>query len=768
MKNISRTLKIIFFIFLFIIIALLALVMTFDANNYKPQIIEQVENATERSFSIDGEIELSVFPWIGLKIEDTWLGNEQGFSAEKFAAIKQLDVKVNVLPLLKKEVEINTIRLHGLNVSLEVAKNKTNNWSSLSQPKDAAADKESVKEVAEDSKSDAAPGDNASPLQSLKVEGFEFVDAVIIYDDRSSGTKATVSELNLQTSAITFDEAIDVSFSAHIENNAPQVDTRLNIETQLIINKELSVFNLNNLVMTVFTKANEFIKQDEEVVLKSSIDVLMEKQLLTIKQLQLDALGTTTLANIVISDFLKAPLIKGDIEVRTFNARDVAQRAGMLLPEMAKSDALNRVGLKATIKQQGELAEINDLRVSLDESTLSGWLHVTNISKQRLRYDLAFDQLNINHYLPPVVEPIDSESEVAAGSGGAAQGVAATATTGDEKIELPIAMLRQLDVKGDFRIAELKAEEYDIKQFLMTMNAAKGVINIKPLSMQVLQGDLAAALGMNVTKEMPAYTINFDASQLQVGPVANPFLKGVMGDKPLTMEGAADFTMAIKTSGDSVNQLKKSSLGNIVLDMKQTEVNGFDPEFYMRSSIASYLDESGFGLSKTIMGSYTPREVTVFDTIHSSIKVANGVADTQDFLMDSKRVQVGAQGYANIVNNTLDVTSWVKLARSKTAIEKVLDSPIYVRAHGPFAALQFELDKGRLKESTTDVLKNEAKAKLDAEKQKLKAKADAEKQRLKAKADEEKRRAEEKAKQELKEKTDEYEDKLKDKLKGLF
>jgi len=241
-----------------------------------------------------------------------------------------------------------------------------------------------------------------------------------------------------------------------------------------------------------------------------------------------------------------------------------------------------------------------------------------------------------------------------------------------------------------------------------------------------------------------------------------------MGDKPLTMEGAADFTMAIKTSGDSVNQLKKSSLGNIVLDMKQTEVNGFDPEFYMRSSIASYLDESGFGLSKTIMGSYTPREVTVFDTIHSSIKVANGVADTQDFLMDSKRVQVGAQGHANVVNNTLDVTSWVKLARSKTAIEKVLDSPIYVRAHGPFAALQFELDKGRLKESTTDVLKNEAKAKLDAEKQKLKAKADAEKQRLKAKADEEKRRAEEKAKQELKEKTDEYEDKLKDKLKGLF
>ncbi len=117
------------------------------------------------------------------------------------------------------------------------------------------------------------------------------------------------------------------------------------------------------------------------------------------------------------------------------------------------------------------------------------------------------------------------------------------------------------------------------------------------------------------------------------------------------------------------------------------------------------------------MGSYTPREVTVFDTIHSSIKVADGVADTQDFLMDSKRVQVGAKGYANIVNNTLDVTTSVKLARSKTAIEKLLDSPIFVRAHGPFDALQFELDKlkyeGIVVVNDTLYLVNDATARLN-------------------------------------------------------
>ncbi len=335
------------------------------------------------------------------------------------------------------------------------------------------------------------------------------------------------------------------------------------------------------------------------------------------------------------------------------------------------------------------------------------------------------------------------------------------AASGDEKIELPLELMRSLDIQGDFRIATLTALEYEIKQLLMTVKAEKGEINIKPLSLQVLQGQVNSAVKVNVQKALPAYGINLDVNQVQVGPVANPFLDGLMGDKPLKMEGAVNLSMDVKTSGDSVNQLKKASKGQIVLDMKKTRVDGFDPEFYMRSSIADYLHDKGFGLSKTIMGDYQPRDVTVFDKIHSTVKLADGKARTDDFIMDSKRVQVGAKGYADIMVNKMDVMSSVRLPRGKTALEKVLDEPVYVRIHGPFEALQFELDKDRLKKSTSDVLENEAKAKakekIDEEKQRLQEKVDAEKKRAEEKVEAEKKRAEEKLK-----------DKLKDKLKNLF
>ena len=754
MKLVKRLIKLFFIVVALLLLVVLVFVATFDANNYKPQIIEQAEKATGRDFTIKGDIVLSVFPWVGLKVEDITLGNEKGFKAEQFAAIKQLDVKVNVLPLLKKEVQINTIRLHGLDVSLEIAEDKSNNWSSLSQAAGASETDAAASEQDEQKTDEAAMEEEqgASALQSLKVEGFEFVDAIIRYDDQSSNAHATISELNLTTSAIEFDKPVKVEFGAHIKNSEPEIDTRLELTTQLVFNKDFSEFNLSEFVFTVLAKSNEFIKQDEKIEIKSSIDVSMDEQRIILQQLQIAALGINIQADVNVSQFLQTPLIQSNFEIQPFNAVEVAKRVGVELPVMAKADALQHVALKTKIKLQGEKLQANDFSLSLDGSVLTGWLHIINISKQQLRYDLAFDQLNINDYLPPVsAEVAGTAGAAAAENSDAAAGVTAT---GDEKIDLPVEMMRQLDVQGDFRIAALVVKEYSIKQFLMSVKAQKGLIAIKPLSMQVLEGQLGSTIKLNVQKAKPAYAINLDVNQVQVGPVANPFLKDVMGEKELTLKGAVNLIMDVKTTGDSVNQLKQGSKGKIVFDMKQTEVKGFDPEFYMRSAVADYVNDKGFGLSKTIMGKYKPREVTVFDKIHSTVNLANGKADTNDFLMDSKRVKVTAKGHVDMMKDTLDVTSSVKLPRAKTAVEKIFDEPVFVRVHGPFAALEYDIDTDRLKKSTSNVLQKEAKAKLEEEKQRLKEKA-------KEKSDKELKRAEKKAKQKL-------EDKLKDKLKSLF
>ena len=836
MTAIKRIFRTLFFLIAIILLALLAFVATFDANNYKPQIIEQAEKATGRDFRIDGDISLSIFPFIGIKIEQVALGNAQGFKADTFASIEQLDVSVNVLPLLKKQLEINTIRLHGLRASLEVAKNKTNNWSDIGAKPEAdesgsdtpdgeaaEAPAQSEQKVAEQDKVDQAgdteaAGAAAFDLQSLHVEGFEFVDAEIRYHDRSTGMLAQVTELNLETGEITFDEFVDVSFETRVQNNQPELDSRIELTTRLKFDQAFSSIQLADFVLSILADT-ELLPQQETITLKSQIDVSMPSQTVKLSDTELSALGTVTETDISVKQFQSTPLIEASLAVRPFDARDIAARAGVVLPEMARADALDKVALSTRILMQGDRLEANDFSLKLDDSSLIGWVQLASIAAQSVRFDLTLDRIDVNDYMPPAdAEPataagkqVASEQSGTAPAGGRdvsksgsdtggsdaasdnASELAATdiaRTTGDEKIELPLAMMRQLDIKGDFRITALKALDYDISNFHLGALAKQGVIKLEPVTLDVLEGKVAAVVDMDVREDIPDYGIGLDVDQVQAGPVVNPFLVGLQGENDISLSGAIDLAMNMKTSGESVNQLKKASKGRITLDMKETRVDNFDPEYYMRKSVAEYVDSKGFGLSKTIMGSFSPREVTVFDSIYSNVDVADGKARTDDFLMDSKRVDVGARGYVDIIENSVDMVTSVSLPRGKTAVEKVLDEPLFVHVYGPFTALQYEIDTDKLKESTVGVLEAEAKAKLEAEKARLKAKADAEKAKLKAKAEaekaklkakadaekarlkaleeEEKRKAEEKAKQELKETTDKYEDKLKDKLKGLF
>ena len=67
-----------------------------------------------RSDWISGDLDLSVFPWLALEIGPTTLSNAQGFSAENFAAVDAVQLRVRLLPLLRKQVEMDKIILKGL------------------------------------------------------------------------------------------------------------------------------------------------------------------------------------------------------------------------------------------------------------------------------------------------------------------------------------------------------------------------------------------------------------------------------------------------------------------------------------------------------------------------------------------------------------------------------------------------------------------------------------------------------------------------------
>ena len=90
-----------------IIIAAISFVILFDPNAYRERISTEVTRITGRELVIEGDIQLSVFPWLAIDVGRTRLGNAEGFGDEPFASFERARLGVELLPmLLRREVSV--------------------------------------------------------------------------------------------------------------------------------------------------------------------------------------------------------------------------------------------------------------------------------------------------------------------------------------------------------------------------------------------------------------------------------------------------------------------------------------------------------------------------------------------------------------------------------------------------------------------------------------------------------------------------------------
>mgnify|MGYP000382114762 CR=1 FL=1 len=108
------------------VFAAIIFMLVFDANDYKDDISEGVRKATGRELVIEGDLQLSLFPWLAIELGSTQLGNAPGFDDTPFASFESARLSVRVMPLLlRREVVIGTAALDSLRVNLQVRKDGT-------------------------------------------------------------------------------------------------------------------------------------------------------------------------------------------------------------------------------------------------------------------------------------------------------------------------------------------------------------------------------------------------------------------------------------------------------------------------------------------------------------------------------------------------------------------------------------------------------------------------------------------------------------------
>jgi len=106
---------------LVLVIAVLLLIPLFvDVEKYKPEIEKQVSSAVGRPFAIKGQLKLSLFPWAGVAFSDLYLGSPPGYKEKDFLFVKSFDVRMKLLPLLSKDIQVQRFVIEGPKIVLAV------------------------------------------------------------------------------------------------------------------------------------------------------------------------------------------------------------------------------------------------------------------------------------------------------------------------------------------------------------------------------------------------------------------------------------------------------------------------------------------------------------------------------------------------------------------------------------------------------------------------------------------------------------------------
>ena len=179
-----------------------------DWNKYKGEIAAQAKAITGRDLTIDGDIQISVLPAPALVVKDVALANLEGATATEMVRLKSLEIRVALGPLLRGQVQVETIKLDTPVIELEVIGDGRRNWDF---PAPAGKDK---KDAGPPTADETAP--KVGSGLDVRLDSFIIDNGTLVYRDLKGGTVERVHGINARIAASSMAGPFEMSGQAQV------------------------------------------------------------------------------------------------------------------------------------------------------------------------------------------------------------------------------------------------------------------------------------------------------------------------------------------------------------------------------------------------------------------------------------------------------------------------------------------------------------------------------------------------------------------------
>jgi AsmA protein len=657
----------------------------FDPNDYKEQIAKKVKEETGRDLTLKGDISLSVFPWLGMEMGEATLSNAPGFGQEPFAAIQSAEVRVRLLPLLRKEIEIGEVVLDG--VALRLQKNAVgqNNWDDMAEHKKP-----------EDDQDQDEPGE--FKLETIDVAALEITNSTVLWDNVQTNSRYQLNDFNFATGRLRSGEPFSLNSDFTLVSGKPAVARKVELEGEVVADLEKKTYHLEDFLLQLGPAGKTTAGGAQPLTLAGVLDVNLNAQTMKISDLVLETAGLKITGAAQGSQILDKPLFKGQIKANDINPRAVMKAMGKEEPNTTDSGVLDSASFESGFEANSERANLQPIRIKLDDSNMNGSLSVANYGQPAIGFNLGIDEIDFDRYLSPPDKKEGGTTGAGAGDGKQEEG------------EISVDAIKDLNLSGSLRIAKLKIKNLRMDNAVLSLRAKDGVMVIEPFTANFYQGRINLVGRVDARGARPLYGLNAQTSGIKI----EPMLTALNGSSKIS--GTGNLNLNLNASGGTSDALKRNANGNVDFNLRDGEFKGVNVGEKLRQGYAMYKGQP-----------FTSKEpqTTRFSQIQGSAQIQNGVLQNNDLDAQSAVFGVGGAGTANFVAETINYLARITISETGggelgKGLDELLGKTIPVRLTGNLYDPDWKIDlagavQERLKEELkkkTDEVKEEAKQKL--------------------------------------------------------
>jgi AsmA protein len=584
---------------LLVMTALTILVNVVDPNEYKKQISSTVQETTGRQLTINGKIEWSLFPWLGLKINDVNLSNAAGFGEKTFLSLKTAHASIKLIPLLFKEIEIGTLSLEQAQINLARNSVGVNNWDDIinaHKPSTSSAELLNTPHKTEHY-------EKTKKNISFSIDNIEITNASLNWENQQNPQILSISNFELKAKHVQLDHSFPLFVKAEVSEVSKKVHLHITLSSKIQLSSD---FNTARLHSTELNLNNLFLK-----------------------------------GNLDIEHLQSKPSFGGDLNLPTFDLSQLAISLGQTLPATQNADSFKKFSLKTNFSGDTQSLHITDLLLKLDDISLKGQATVNSLTAPAITFDLVATAINLDNY-KPVTQSTKAPSASLPSSPPISQttpSISPTSNPAPIETKDRYAGLRKLDLQGKISIASLTAMKLTTTDASLLVIIKNGLFQIQNLQAKLYEGSTLSYFSYDVRTNTPKITAKSTLSNVQIQPLLKDFMSSEL------FAGSANLNIDITTQGTTPEGLIRTLNGAIGLNIINGQLNNIDLNYQVERAKAL--------LTKQTTPSESSPQVTHFDKLLGTAKIINGVVNNNDFTLESNALTAKGMGTIDLPNQNI-------------------------------------------------------------------------------------------------------------------